>query len=286
MAKLTKEQAKKHAEACKLLQKNHLSLDEKHFVLENWREDASHINSVFGAFFTPPALARDLSIEVSGRRVVDLCAGIGSLAFAAWHRHDHDRASLNHITCVEINPDYVAVGKKILPEATWIVADVFDLPEHIGQFDCAISNPPFGMTKASGKSPRFTGNIFEYRVIDIASDLAAYGVFLIPQASAPFELSGKQNYHLNEHAKYQKFSRQTCISLGANCGLDTSVHRNDWTMVPPPIEIVTADFREARDARALAAQWPKPGDLRAEQPETRIEEEEGSRHPLTQLDLF
>src|SRR5207249_941216 len=148
---------------------------------------ASHINSVSGAFFTPPALARDLSIEVHGRRVIDLCAGIGNLAFAVWHRHDCDRGSLTHLTCVEINPDYVAVGKKIIPEATWIQANVFELPKDMGHFDCAISNPPFGATKASGKSPRFTGNIFEYRVIDIASDIADYGVFIIPQVSAPFE---------------------------------------------------------------------------------------------------
>jgi predicted RNA methylase len=159
MAKLTKEQAKKHAEACRVLQKEKLSLEERYFVLENWREDASHINSVAGAFFTPPGLARDFAIEVNGRRVVDLCAGIGSLAFAVWHRHQLDRSSLNHITCVEINPDYVAVGKKILPEATWIVADVFDLTKDIGHFDCAISNPPFGAAKKSGRSPRFFGSV-------------------------------------------------------------------------------------------------------------------------------
>jgi len=86
----------------------------------------------------------------------------------------------------------------------------------------------------------------------IASDLADFGVFIIPQASAPFEYSGKQCFRANEHEKYRNFLAQTAIALGTNCGLDTSVHRNDWSTVPPAIEIVTADFLEARNARALA----------------------------------
>jgi len=42
MAKLTKKEAKNQAEACKLLVRESLSLDEKHFILEHWREDARH----------------------------------------------------------------------------------------------------------------------------------------------------------------------------------------------------------------------------------------------------
>jgi SAM-dependent methyltransferase len=246
MAKLTREQARMHAQACQLLEKDKLSLDEQYFVLGHWREDATHINSVSGAFFTPPALARDFAIEVSGARVIDLCAGTGSLAFAVSQRLGGD---LTNVTCVEINPDYVAVGRKILPEATWIQADVLNLPIDIGHFDCAIANPPFGRVKANGRGPRFSGNVFEYRVIDIASDLADYGVFIIPQASAPFVFSGKSWYERNEHEKYRNFNKQTSIVLGPNCGIDTSVYRGDWTIVPPSVEIVTADFQEARQAR-------------------------------------
>ncbi len=282
MAKLTKADAKKHAEACQLLAKEKLSLVEKEFVLENWREDANHINSAGGAFFTPPALARDFSVEATGPRVIDLCAGIGNLAFAVWHRYD-----LTHITCVEINPDYIAVGKKILPEATWIQADIFALPQDIGHFDCAIANPPFGATKASGKAPRFSGRLFEYRVIDIAGDLADYGVFIIPQTSAPFEYSGKPCYRSTVQDRYTNFVQQTAITLGANCGIDTSVHRNDWTIIPPPVEIVTADFLEARAARRLkeASSETKSSSYQ-ESPVFR--EAEGRKDELgqRQLDLF
>jgi hypothetical protein len=84
MSKLTKQQAAQHHEACSLLQKEVLTEDERLFVLDHWQESANHVNSVAGAFFTPTGLARDLSIEVSGLRIIDLCAGIGSLAFSVY----------------------------------------------------------------------------------------------------------------------------------------------------------------------------------------------------------
>lgn len=90
---------------------------------------------------------------------------------------------------MELNPDYVAVGRKVLPEATWLVANIFDLPASLTGFDCAIANPPFGRIKQAGASPRYAGGDFEYKVIDVASDRANYGVFLIPQSSSPFRLS-------------------------------------------------------------------------------------------------
>jgi predicted RNA methylase len=189
---------------------------------------------------------------------------------------------------VEINPDYIAVGKKLLPEANWIQADVFHLPKHIGHFDCAIANPPFGATKSSGRAPRFTGSIFEYRVIDIASDIADYGVFILPQSSAPFELSGKQCYRSNEHEKYRNFHAQTAVTLGANCGLDTSVHRNDWIAVPPVVEIVTSNLREARDTRASATECSRrdPDVACTAQCENSGDAGDTKKHSMFQAELF
>ncbi|MEM6617579.1 MAG: hypothetical protein AAF619_13740, partial [Pseudomonadota bacterium] len=46
------------------------------------------------------------------------------------------------LVCVEINPAFVEIGKKMIPEATWICADVFDVLDiELGHFDCAVSNP-------------------------------------------------------------------------------------------------------------------------------------------------
>lgn len=249
MAKLTKPQAKAHQQSCDLLAKDVLTEDDKLFVLEHWQESAKHINTIAGAFFTPTGLARDLSIEVSGRRIIDLCAGIGSLAFWCAMRA---ASEVPEIVCVEMNPEYAAVGRKIVPEATWIVGSVFDLPRDLGHFDCAIGNPPFGATPRDSRSPRYTGRDFEYHVIDIASGIADYGVFIVPQMSAPFKYSGRQNFVVDESDRYKTFREQTGIILEPNCGIDTDGYRNDWHGVSVTTEIVTADFIEARQRRQPA----------------------------------
>lgn len=261
MAKLTKPQAKAHQQACDLLSKEKLTEDEKLFVLENWQESARHINTIAGAFFTPWGLARDLSIEVTGNSVIDLCAGIGALSFFAAGRRE-----TVELVCVELNPEYAAVGRKIVPEARWIVGSVFDLPKDIGHFDCAIGNPPFGATPREARAPRYTGKEFELHVIDVASGIADYGAFIIPQTTAPFRYSGcpaggwkrtikngiGSGYYECPTDLHDKLFAQTGIKLGANCGLDTSSYRNDWHGVSVATEIVTVDFKEARAARQPA----------------------------------
>lgn len=251
MSKLTKPQYKAHQAACELLKKDVLTEDDRWFVLENWHEAATQVNSAVGAFFTPPMLARDFAIETCGPRVIDLCAGMGTLAFMVWNRSQAGGPPIE-IVCVERNAEYAAVGRKVLPEATWIEADVFSLPD-LGHFDCAISNPPFGKTPRQGSGPRYTGQAFEYHVIDVASDLADWGAFIIPQASAPFRYSGQQRFEGHGGSdEYRKFEALTGVTLGPSCGIDTEFHRSDWHGVSPATEIVTSDFVEARAARCPA----------------------------------
>ena len=66
------------------------------------QERYGEANSLSGAFFTPFDLARDLGVEVAGRRIVDLCAGVGTLAFACCDEHQQ-------ALCVERNARYVKV---------------------------------------------------------------------------------------------------------------------------------------------------------------------------------
>ena len=243
MAKLTKVQAKAHAESEELLKMDKLSDEEKDFVRANWQESALHINSIAGAFFTPAGLARDTILEVSPTgRVIDLCAGIGALASEVWDKAAW-RDEKPEIVCVEINPEYVRVGKKLLPEATWITGSIFTLP-NIGHFDTAISNPPFGNIPRDGEKLRYTGSRFEFHVMDLASDMADFGVFIVPQQSAGFQYSGRQYYERMESRDYAKFSEQTGIVLEAGCGVDTSVHIKEWKGVSPVVEIVTTEFIE------------------------------------------
>ena len=149
------------------------------------------------------------------------------------------------ITCVEINPRYVEIGKKLLPEATWICADVFDVWQELGRFDTAIANPPYGRVKSHGKQgPRYNGFEFEYKVIDVASEIADFGTFLIPQMSAPFRYSAAQCYERLNGPKFQKFFDQTGIDMNAGCGVDTLYYKDGWKNRAPITEIVCCDFTE------------------------------------------
>jgi predicted RNA methylase len=253
VARLSKKEIKTHREAEALLAKDRLTDDEREFVLDNWQESAAHINSAAGAFFTPKGLALDAAIYAAGAtRIIDLCAGIGALGLACWWRSNH-RAE---ITCVEINPDYAAIGRKLLPEARWIVGSVDTLPD-LGYFDCAISNPPFGKT-AKIKGPRYSGED-DLSVVDIASDLARWGVFILPSMSCPFEYSGRPFYRLRQSAKHDRFAEKTGIELSCE-SIDCEYHRAAWKGVSPAVEVVSADFEEIQAKREAE----RPRDLFSE----------------------
>lgn len=248
MAKLTKAQSKAHQHAEELLTKDVLTFEDKLFVMENWREDAQHVNSSAGAFFTPHGLARDFALHVPGNRVIDLCAGAGALSLALWESQAwerHSGAAPLDITCVELNPEYARVGRKLLPEATWIEASIFDLPD-LGHFDTAISNPPFGnITRGDGGAPRYKGSNFEYHVIDLAADTADFGAFIIPSMSAGFKYSGSPTFERIETTKHKQFVKQTAIDLEFGIGCDLSIYKTEWHGVSPELEIVCTDFTEA-----------------------------------------
>lgn len=250
MAKLTKQESKLHQQAEALLSKDILSIDDKEFILTHWHPAAAFDVGASGAFFTPFELAKDFRIDAGTGRIIDLCAGIGSLAY--WCRNFTWGSEVPaELVCVEINPAYVEIGKKILPEATWICANVFDVPDmDLGYFDHAIANPPFGKVNRHGRTaPRYEGSDFAYHVIDIASDLADHGAFILPQGSAPFRYSGVQYYQRDERRSYQTFLEQTAIELDAGCGIDCSIFQNQWKGTSPAVEIVCADFTNLEEQR-------------------------------------
>lgn len=175
------------------MQQGRLTDDERDFVFQNWNEGANFDVAASDAFFTPLDLAYDLALDVGGGRV-DLCAGIGALAHAASVRAAY-RSEITELVCIERNPTYCPIGRKMVPQARWINADIFDWRDlDLPRFDYAISNPPFGKVRRSGNAPRYSGPEFEFHVIDIAAELADYGTFLVPQQSAPFSVSGRP-YH-------------------------------------------------------------------------------------------
>jgi len=249
VSRLSKAQIKAHKEAEALLTKERLGDDERQFVIDNWQESASHINSASGAFFTPSELGLDAALFLGlydGGKVIDLCAGIGCLGLSAFWRWGHTDFDL---TCVEINPEYVAIGRKLLPEAKWVCASVDSLPADIGHFDCAISNPPFGKT-AKIASSRYSGED-DLAVVDVASDIANFGTFILPSGSVPFEYSGQTTYRERPSRKYDRFSQITGIELTCE-SIDCGVYLDQWRGVRPKVEVVSADFTELCAARLPA----------------------------------
>lgn len=246
MAKLTKAQAKLHNEAMQLLKKDTLTIDERWRVYEGFHEGATVSNGEIGAHFTPIALAMDMAIDMhNGGRVLDLCAGIGTLSFANAMRAAHTVDYWPEMVCIERNPAYCEIGRKLLPEATWICADVFDLPKlNLGRFDGVISNPPYGRSAhRSGSAPRYSGPDFELHVIDLAGDYADAGCFLIPQMSAPFVFSGHRGGRYLDAGKGRDFEKVTGWEMHPGCGVDCDYHLADWKTVKPRCEIVTVEYR-------------------------------------------
>lgn len=236
--KLTKQQSKLHQQALDLVHSDKsLTWDDRLFILENYFEAQGQLNTLAGAFFTPYGLARDFAIEVDWHgsySIVDMCAGIGMLSFAC----SNQRAE---ITCVEFCPEYVKVGKRVVPNANWVLGDVFDTR---GRFNIAISNPPFGAIKGDAFDGKYTGSQFEYKVIEHASRIADYGVFILPQMSAPFRYSGQSCFREEENDKTYKFREQTGILMEPSCGIDTAMYRDQWKGVSPVCEVVCCEFQK------------------------------------------
>jgi hypothetical protein len=256
MAKLTKNEIKEHNIAVELLQKDKLTFEEKLTVYEKWNEAATSLNSEAGAFFTPYELANDFSLNIYDKAsTIDLCAGTGMLSFLAYHYRE-----CTDITCVELNPIYYELGKKLLPEAKWINGSIFDYKE-LGHFKQCISNPPFGKIKTGLDKDvqsgfNYKGAEFDLITIEIASKIADYGCFILPQGSTPFKYSGaeffmdlrEQNkgynpYGLSVPAKVAKFIKETGLDYQFNIGVDTSIYKDQWKGVSPTCEIVCFDFK-------------------------------------------
>lgn len=244
MAKLTKARRKAHAEAEAILTKDRLTEDEREFVFRNWHEGANHLNGAAGAFFTPYDLAGDFALDGAAGRVIDLCAGIGVLSYFIGERARYGSRT-TELTCIEINPKYCEVGRKLLPDARWINADVFDWRElDLGRYDMAIGNPPFGRVRRSANGPRYRGAEFEFHVIDIAAELADYGAFILPQQSASFQYSGRQYYERCKTGKGIDFEKATGLEMTCGVGVDTSIFKNDWKDTSIITEIACFDFTE------------------------------------------
>lgn len=84
MARVTKKESANHNKVMELVHSDkQLTQDEKEFIFNNYR-----------------------------------CDGIGRLSYYQYLRNNP-----THLTYVEINPEYVLIGERVIPEAEWITGD-------------------------------------------------------------------------------------------------------------------------------------------------------------------
>jgi predicted RNA methylase len=228
--RISKIASKKHEEAVELaLSGKELTFDEKWQILNDYNAAANHLISKNAAFFTPPAIAKEMIIECIDKpkkRILDLGAGIGCISFfineqqKIWGKENEIE-----IICLELNADYIEIGKSIIPEATWIHGDMFDqdLIKSLGKFDEVVSNPPYGIIQ---KTNWLNLNLSQYTAAEIAMKVSNHGVFLLAQNDCPFKYSGNKSFEKVYCKRYDKFHKDTGIYFHMNCGIDLNPKMN------------------------------------------------------------
>ncbi|MBD5776679.1 methyltransferase [Citrobacter freundii] len=238
MARVTKKESQLRLKVMELVHSDRqLTEDDKEFIFNNYRGDGI---GATGAFFTPEMLAWDFMLDAGcSDDCIELCAGIGRLSYYQFIRNKP-----SHITCVELNPEYVLIGKRVLPQAEWITGDALQYtPDRF--YRVAYGNPPFGKINTSGAyTGRYTGSEFEYKIIDRAREYSSYGVWIVPQGSAGFKYSGHTYYDRSiQSAKYIKFEKDTGLILHPGVGIDTSIYRDQWNGTKVTCESVLFDYQ-------------------------------------------
>lgn len=286
MARISKRLISKHEEAMKLLNgQDSWSVDEYHFIYENFHEGVGMSNNMISAHFTPYELARHGAFCMNYTNSwVDLGAGIGIITYALMRFCELNFDQAQKIVCVERAHTYYEIGKKLLPNVHWICGDMFDIEviSEIKKFMgdtkfSVVSNPPYGrMVKVKCPHIKYRGANFEYSAIELGAILGADdGAFLIPQTSCPFQYSGQQMYKNYISEEYKKFNKQTGLEIDMNMGIDTSQWSKDWKEVSIVTEWAQVDYseyvpntiRERIKEKAKTAKIPIPGGYKDPKPD-------------------
>ena len=236
--KLSKLQRKHHHEAESLLSLSRkLNEEERHFCLDHWIPGATGDVGIHGVFFTPREIAEGIAYYPHEGPVIDACAGIGRLAFHCWLASkwsNHPRFSL---TCVEFNTTYYEVGRRILPEAEWIRADLTDYAASLGgkrPFREAIANPPYGKAPTLREWRGYSGPAHLVAAAVLGDITTSGGWMLLPETDIDQSFN---RFSREDSAVYQKFrSARPDLTL-THYSHDFSEHRSKWLGAAPNVTL-------------------------------------------------
>ncbi len=162
------------------------------------------------------------------------------------------------MVCVERNPEFVDIGRRVLPEARWECADVFDplTWAGLGQFDWFLSNPPFGGKKPPLKETKkwlkFRGDS-ALMIIEIGMKATypdGFALVILPQSQCPFAHSGVPRYKVQTPMPaMQKFLRTLPnVKLSITSGVTDCANPDDIVRGFRDTGIVTEIVRIEWDA--------------------------------------
>jgi predicted RNA methylase len=254
MSKITKQQLKQHDEVEQLLwgSDRPLKRDEVEFCLEHWdpRADSGRHVAHNQAYFTPMVLACEAAMYVggNGRRVVDICAGTGRLAYAVLAANGWQPQEVQ-VTAVEFNPEFVRVGRRLLPEVDWILGDCYDLSlwQSLPRFDEAIGNLPFGavVTEHDTDWVGYCGPA-GLTVAAIGLQVARLGIkMILPQVQTIFRYSGadlRYGAHADSYPGYLKkfMAGRPDLELDhSSLNTEQPDYRAGWRGAAPVVQVVS-----------------------------------------------
>ena len=267
--KLTKAELKSARQVEEKLAQPSLSHDDIDWIYQNYHEGQQGDVSAGAAHFTPYDLAFDTALfAYTVGDIVDIAAGHGLLTYAAICR-DYHEGHIRSVTCVEFNPVYHELSKRLLEpmsaytrsnepiKVNCVLGNMFDQSLWTsvtsgltdGKFTHALSNPPFGAMSQADKAlasqwMNYTGKR-DIAAIELAHRVSHGATFILPPGSVDFRYSGAprgfERIPCRELDRLRKANPEMFMAMEAD-GIDGSCYRDQWRSTSITVEVASICF--------------------------------------------
>jgi predicted RNA methylase len=192
-----------------------LSIEDTLFCFDNWLPGVAMPDSSWRkqAFFTSYPLAQQVAMEFDGDGdvYVDICAGVGILAFALI-QHLSDSGKKGTVICIEKEPAFIEIGKKLVPQAIWIEGDALseELWDNLPmQPDFFITNPPFNIKTDKSEWLKAPEPCLGFIEAGLKKTRQSSGIAILPQKYASYVHTVSVRSHEGEKYRVSKVNENT-----------------------------------------------------------------------------